>query len=133
MKRLAFIFAIFLLAGSTMGQVRLRAFNAERDGSAVVLQWETEEEVGASKFELFRKSGQSGEFVLVGSADAHGANLQYTIRDTNVYKSPEELIDYKLEVVLGSGLRIQLAELKVNYTPTAIRRSWGSIKAMFQN
>ena len=134
MKQLSFILAIIALTGASLiDEVRLRYFDVEREDNAIVLKWETEVENGARTFELFRKTSQAVEFTLVGSSEAHGVNRPYAYTDTQVYKSPEELIDYKLEVVFNSGLRQVLAERKFNYTPTALRRSWGSIKAMFQD
>ena len=133
MKRLTFILAVLVLAAASIMSVRLRYFNVEADGSVLVLTWETELEQGVRSFELFRKSGQSVDYTLVGSLAAHGVSVPYTIRDTQIYKAPAALLDYKLEAVLESGLRMQLAERKVNYTSTALRRSWGSIKAMFQD
>jgi hypothetical protein len=35
-------------------------------------------------------------------------------------------------VVYSNGLREVLASKSLNYTSTPLRRSWGSIKAMFQ-
>ncbi|MDX1546474.1 MAG: hypothetical protein R3247_05780, partial [Rhodothermales bacterium] len=57
---------------------------------------------------------------------------EYRFVDDQVYKSAAEELDYRLDAVFSNGLRQQVASKKLNYTPTAIRRTWGSIKAMFQ-
>ena len=98
-----------------------------------MLTWETDVEADVQSFELFRKNSQSPTFARVAEVDAHGTGLPYAVRDDGVYKTGSEMIDYRLEVVYSNGLRQHVAEKKVNYTPTAIRRSWGSIKAMFQD
>ena len=114
--------------------VRLKYFDVEHEGGGFAVKWEAEtEEADVRNYELFRKTSYAAEFVLVESRQAHGANQEYVVRDDDVYKNAMDQIDYRLEVVFSNGLRQRLAEKKVNYTPTAIRRSWGSIKAMFQD
>ena len=116
-----------------MMTVRLAYFTVDQDGSAMILSWETEVEAEVRQFELFRKTSQGSEFRLIATQTPHGIGQAYRYRDSQMYRSPASMVDYRLEVVFTSGLRQQLGERKVNYTSTAARRSWGSIKAMFQN
>ena len=124
---------LILLTGAGMVSVQLNYFNAEREGSAIIVTWEAEVEEDVRAYELFRRSSFAGEFTEIASSGPLGVGRQYLVRDDQVYKDAAELVDYRLEVVFTNGLRQRLAEKKVNYTPTAIRRSWGSIKAMFQD
>lgn len=124
--------AVFLVASSFL-TVRLRYFNAEYETGGIVITWEAETESEVKTYELFRKSGQATEFSRIAEISVHGVDTPYTVRDESLYKSPMAIVDYRLEAVLNNGLRQRIAERKVNYTPTAIPRSWGSIKAMFQN
>lgn len=133
MRVLLFLLTGILLIASVSLDVRLRYFNAEYSGAAMVVIWEAEAEPGVRTYELHRKTEQSEQFQLLVELQAHGANTPYTVRDEQVYKSPMAMVDYRLEAVLTNGLRQRVAERKVNYTPTAIPRSWGSIKAMFQD
>lgn len=129
---LFFLAVVFLVASSFLS-VRLRYFNTEFDTGVIIVTWEAEVEAEVSKYELFRKSGQAEDFSIIADISVHGVNTPYKVRDDKVYKSPAATVDYRLEAVLTNGLRQRIAESKVNYTPTAIPRSWGSIKAMFQN
>ncbi len=127
-------FLTILITGAALNDVRLKYFNVEPDGNALAVTWETEQENQVQRFEVFRKAGFDADFVLVGQSNGHGINLQYKVMDDQVYKAgSSDFIDYRLEVVFNSGVRQRLAEKKVNYTSTAIRRSWGSIKAIFQD
>lgn len=128
-----FILAAAFLVASSFLTIRLRYFNTEFDTGVITITWEAEVEVDVSSYELYRKSGQADDFSKVAQVSVHGANSPYTVRDDKIYKSPAAIVDYRLEAVLTNGLRQRIAERKVNYTPTAIPRSWGSIKAMFQN
>ncbi len=129
---LFFLAAIFLVASSFLS-VRLRYFNTEFETGVITVTWEAEAEGDVRTYELFRKSDQADDFSKIADISVHGVNTPYSVRDDKVYKSPAATVDYRLEAVLTNGLRQRIAESKVNYTPTAIPRSWGSIKAMFQN
>ena len=90
-------------------------------------------EDGVARYDLQRRSRFSNDqFVDVTSIVSHGTGKSYRFIDDQVYKSASEQVDYRLEVVYDNGVREQLGIRSVNYTPTAIRRTWGSIKAMFQ-
>jgi len=119
-------------ASKEYSTVTLRYFSVELAGNAFDVSWEAQEEEDVQRYELYRKTSFATEFSQIATRTPHGANIAYRFQDDQVYKSGMDQVDYRLEVVYSSGVRQQLAEKKVNYTPTAIRRSWGSIKAMFQ-
>ena len=135
------VLATLIMGGAFHGEsraqsARVKYFNVERDGNALAITWETEREEHVSVFQVFRKAGFDADFVVVGTSSRHGVDLQYKLVDDQVYKTgggDAAFLDYRLEVVFESGVRQRLAEKKINYTSTAIRRSWGSIKAMFQD
>ena len=129
---LFFLAVVFLVASSFLA-VRLRYFNTEYDTGVITVSWEAEVEADVRTYELYRKSGQAEDFSKIAEITVHGVNTPYSVRDDKIYKSSAATVDYRLEAVLTNGLRQRIAERKVNYTPTAIPRSWGSIKAMFQN
>lgn len=107
-------------------------FNVETSGNDFVLTWETDIEDQVREFELHRRTkSTNNNFVLVDTHAAHGTQRTYSLRDDQVFKAASELIDYRLQAVLGDGSRQVLVVQSVNYTPTAVRRTWGSIKAMF--
>jgi len=112
--------------------VRLSSFSVQPRGDDFEILWQTDLEDGVAGFELHRRtSTTNNEFVLVGAHDAHGVGRTYILRDDKIFKSSSEMIDYRLQAVLTDGSRQVLRIESVNYTPTAIRRTWGSIKAMF--
>ena len=133
MRTLLFSLAALVLIASSSLSVRLRYFTTEYDAGAVVITWETEAETDVSLYQLYRKSDQADSFSRITEIAVHGVDTPYRVRDDRMYKAPATIVEYRLEAVMTSGLRQRIAERKVNYTPTAILRSWGSIKAMFQN
>ena len=127
------LLSIFLVAFS-FKSVQLRYFNTENDAGVILVTWEAEQETDVKTYELFRKPAHGDELVRVAQVSAHGVDEQYSVRDDKIYKSSTfAYVDYRLEAVLNNGERLKVIERQVNYTSTAIRRSWGSIKAMFRN
>lgn len=135
MKRLLlFLVLVLLLAGAGLwtGAVKLSYFEVSREGNNFLITWKAEIEEDVRTYELFRKTSYAAEFASVQALNAHGIGKEYQFKDDQVYKAASEQVDYRLEAVFTNGVRQNVAERKVNYTPTAIRRTWGSIKAMFQ-
>lgn len=126
------VLAVLLTAAFSFDGARLNYFSVEPDGADFVVTWESALEDAVLTYEVQRRSAiTNNEFVQVQSVSAEGAGKTYTVRDNQVYKSSSELVDYRLQAVYTSGARQVLVTRSVNYTPTAIRRTWGSIKAMF--
>lgn len=99
----------------------------------MLVTWQVDTEDEVREYELQRMTRfTNNRFVKVEAFQPHGINKAYIFKDSQVFKASTEQVDYQLEVVYANGLREQLAREQVNYTSTAIRRTWGSIKAMFQ-
>ena len=134
MKGFSLIILLVVLAGAGLGysNVKLNYFNVERQGNAFMITWKAEIEDDVRSYQLYRKTSYAATFSAIHTINAHGIGKEYQFKDDQVYKAASDQVDYRLEVVLANGLRQQVAEKEVNYTPTALRRTWGSIKAMFQ-
>ncbi len=136
MKRLTPVIVCLILltgAGAGFDGVKLAFFKVDSDGRNFTISWQMDQEEGVHEYELQRRTVHTNnEFVKVKAIGAHGTNKPYQFVDDQVFKSASEQVDYRLEVVFNNGLRQILVSKSINYTPTAIRRTWGSIKAMFQ-
>lgn len=122
------------VVAATMGYgVRLSSFDVSPDGRSFAITWQTEAEEEVREFEIMRRTPYSNDqFVRVHALKAHGVGRPYAYRDDQVYKSAADQVDYRLEAVYANGMREVVVSKSLNYTTTAIRRTWGSIKAMFQ-
>ena len=126
---------VLLLTGASMlsGRVQLSAFDIRAEGNDFRISWTTELEEEVRQFELMRRTPNSNDqFVRVFSAPAQGPGLAYGFLDSQVFKSGSDKLDYQLEAVYGNGVREVIRTESMNYTSTAVRRTWGSLKAMFQ-
>lgn len=123
---------VLLLVAASSG-VQLDYFRVEKEESAFVLRWQAENEEGVRHYELYRKTPLSDDrFVRIHTAQPQGEGRPYEFRDTQVFKDASETVTYSLEAVLVEGERLTFEKVSAEYTSTALRRTWGSIKAMFQ-
>lgn len=124
--------ACVLLMGANLAV--LNSFKVEKTNSDLKITWQAEQETGVRQYELFRRSSNSNnQYVKIQkSFPAQGIGRTYTYVDDQVYKNNSQQIGYRLEVVYDNGVRQILRTESVDYTSTAVRRTWGSIKAMFQ-
>jgi hypothetical protein len=129
------LLAVPVLAGAVLfGGADIRQWGVQKEGNDIVVTWQAEMENEVRAYDLHRMTPYSnGEYVLLETMQAHGPGTIYRYRDDQVYKNAADMIDYRLDVVFQDGSRqIGVKSARVDYTSTAVRRTWGSIKAMFQ-
>ncbi|GAC1594667.1 MAG: hypothetical protein NVS3B25_17660 [Hymenobacter sp.] len=119
----------------------LTLFTAAYDGAHVRVEWEVNAETDVTGFELTRKAASETSFTTVTSVVPTGQR-RYQYLDTNVYRagagsggpSAPALgsgpVTYRLTVRGPNGEQSFLTVLAG--TPSAVQRSWGTIKSMFR-
>lgn len=141
MKRIVSIVVLLLVAGwaasfdsaSAQNAARLDFFKVESENNDMIISWLATSETGVERYELQRKTRfTNDQYVVVREFAPKGTGQVYRFLDDQVYKVSTEKVDYRLEVLYKNGERMELAHETINYTPTTVRRTWGSIKAMFQ-
>lgn len=131
---IGFILVLVGISTETSAQdVRLRYFELNREANSFVVTWQAEKEVAVQSYEVYRKTSYSTDFVKIHTVTRLlGPGKEYRYVDDQVYKSASEQVDYQLVAVYTDGNRYFFPAKSIDYTPTAVRRTWGSIKAMFQ-
>jgi hypothetical protein len=136
MKRLSLLTALLLFvtgASFFAPQVKFSAFTVDPQGNDILLTWQVSVEEDVRVYEVQRRSRFSNNtWVKVADVAPRGSGNTYQYRDDQVYKAASEQVDYQVDAVFNDGTRASTAVKQINYTPTAVRRTWGSIKAMFQ-
>ncbi|MDX5349043.1 MAG: hypothetical protein LPK19_17570 [Hymenobacteraceae bacterium] len=109
----------------------LNYFQAGFEGADIKLEWEMGHENGLSRFDVYRKAESETSYKKITTVLPNGAR-RYVIMDTDLYKSNTTAgsISYRLTVWSNSGDMSYYAN--VTQTPSAVQRSWGSIKSMFR-
>lgn len=129
------ILSALLLAttASVFGGAFIESFSGHSDGTNITLEWRTRTESAVDRFEIQRRAGSDGEFTTLATVSPRGANSTYQFVDRAAYKETGTLYVYRLRIVeAGQGPASYSSEVTVSHSVSGVRRTWGSIKAMFR-
>ncbi len=117
-------------------RVDVRRFEVRQESGFVRVTWVAQQEDGVRGYELMRKMAWVEDQYRPATTQlipARGNGSEYQFLDEAVYKQgASDNIYYQLIAVYKDGARETLQERSATYVSTAVRRTWGSIKAMFQ-
>ena len=133
MKHLTCLVLLLSLLTTIAGAeiIRSGSLQANSDGVNVTLRWITDDETSVSRFEVERRGGTDGAFLQIATIDPKGASL-YEYIDNSAFRKATTLYQYRLKIVYSNGATpTYTAILTVSHTVSGVRRTWGSIKAMF--
>jgi hypothetical protein len=133
MYRLAssLIFLLVFMVGTALANVVFSRFDARTEENDIVISWEASVEANVREYVLERRTPFDPQFIEMARVTAHGPNSLYSYRDERVFKVQAEQISYRLRIIDTNNSFVVSDPITVDYTPTAVRRTWGSIKAMF--
>lgn len=123
------IFLIFISA--VYAGAYIDYFQARSEGEDVRLEWKTGEEINLQNFAIERKTPQSS-FTEIAIVNPKGSNSFYSYLDKNAYKSADLLFNYRLKIVDNNNVVSYSSEVTVSHNVSGVKRTWGSIKAMFR-
>ena len=137
MRPRAGLLALLLVLGSVAAAyaATLTLFTAAYSGTVVKVEWEVSNEVDVTGFELARKAATEASYTAVTATAATGQR-RYSYLDANVYRGTGTTgtlggpYTYRLTVRSSAGDQSYLTVLAG--TPSAVQRSWGTIKSMFR-
>jgi hypothetical protein len=117
----------------------LTVFTAAYSGTIVRIDWEVNTETDVTGFELARKGATETSYTVVNTTPATGMR-HYQYLDANVYRTTGGTVPapsagngpytYRL-TVRGPGADQSYLTVLAG-TPSAVQRSWGTIKSMFR-
>lgn len=129
---------LFILAASDVVLVRFNAEVQAGGSNEIQLTWLVSQEVNVEYYVLKRKMSHQSDFQEIATISLSKGRDElegrlYSFIDKNVFKntSSAEPVIYALYCKIGGNQRY-IAQVDVNYSTTTVRRTWGSIKAMFQ-
>ena len=124
------LLSLLLGLANTAGMVQ--SFTASYQGSDVRLEWRVSDAASSANFEIHRKKAGEDSFVKLADVAGTGTDT-YTFTDDNLYKNTDvaqAALSYKLVAKMPNGTEQTITGIDRN--PTAVQRSWGSIKVMFR-
>jgi hypothetical protein len=137
-KILLLFLGFISIAATEVVLVRFNATVQSAGVSEIQLNWVVSMENDVDFYTVKRKMSYQNEFqdlaeiqLSEGTDNLDGKVYLYT--DKNVFKNSAtaEPVIYALYANKNGSSKF-VAQVDVNYTTTAVRRTWGSIKAMFQ-
>lgn len=108
--------------------VTLDQFIVKSEAANVVVNWQITDESSIAEFKLYRKIGE-GAFKMVGIIPSNGIG-NYAYVDDDIFKNDSQILTYELQVMKNN--RLHKFYTTLSHNPTAIQRTWGSIKSMFK-
>ena len=130
-KILIFLFIVLLNGIFANGVTFIDKLTAENDNGNIILRWQTGEEEGLIHFVIQRRN-MNGDYINNGIAVIDpDPDKRYEFIDKGAYKINEEMYIYRLKIVEESGVSYS-EEVTVLTTPSGVKQTWGSIKALFR-
>ena len=129
--KVSYILLVLIFATAIFAGTFLEYFQGRSEGEDVRLEWKTREEVDLQHFKVERKTPQSS-FVEIATIQPKGSNSYYTYLDQSAYKPGDLLFVYRLKIVDSNGQISYSNEVSISHSVSGVKRTWGSIKAMFR-
>lgn len=127
------ITVIFFIASiAAAGNIREGTLQARSDGSNITIQWGSTDESNIREFAIERRSGTVGDFISIAVIAKKGTNSFYEYIDRSAFKSSGTVYQYRVKVVTVSGPAEYSTILTVSHNVSSVKRTWGSLKAMFR-
>ncbi len=115
------------------GVLRDGTFSAVSNGTNITLHWISDDESGVMHYELERKAGINGQFLTLAPVVLRGNNIVYEYVDDSAFRITESVYQYQLKVVFTNGAApVYYGPITVRHDVSSVRKTWGSIKAMFR-
>jgi hypothetical protein len=131
---LFFIAVVISVALAWAGQIRDGSLSANSNGNNITIRWMSEDEAGVARFEIERKSGVNGQFISLAPVTLRGDNSVYEYVDDSAFRVfTESIYQYQIKVIFANGSApVVYGPITVRHDVSTVRRTWGSIKAMFR-
>ena len=125
------IFILLALVSVTFAGAFLNYFQARSEGDNVKIEWNTGEESNINHFSIERKTPQQS-YVEITTLQPKGNNSFYSYVDQSIYKTHDVIFIYRLKIVDNYQAATYSSEVSVSPNISGVKRTWGSIKAMFR-
>jgi uncharacterized membrane protein len=131
MKKTTYIISFIILSALiTYAGVDLLKFSARSQNGNVVVSWQTVTESNLSHFVVERKT-VNGSFMELGNVSPR-SDKNYEYVDQSAFKTSDQLYVYRLKIVDNDGSVSYSEEKAVAHNVSSVKRTWGSIKALFR-
>lgn len=130
MKTRYIIAFVIISAVITFAGADILKFSARSQSGNVVIDWQTITETNVNRFVIERKT-VNGSFIEIGSVNPR-SDKNYEFVDQTAFKDADQLYIYRLKIVDNDGSVSYSEEKAVAHNVSSVKRTWGSIKALFR-
>jgi hypothetical protein len=130
MKLFQILIALSII-GTALAGAFMEYFHARTEGENVKLEWKTGDESNLKNFVIERKTQQSS-YVDLSTITPKGSNSFYTYIDESVYKTSDYVFTYRIRIIDNDQKISYSSEISISPSISGVKRTWGSIKAMFR-
>ncbi|MEW6195077.1 MAG: hypothetical protein AB1521_07985 [Bacteroidota bacterium] len=125
-------FLILLLTVSTVifAGAEIYNFTARSQNGDVIVRWQASSETNIKHYVVERKT-VNGSFVEIGIVQPQSSK-NYEFVDKTAFKGNDVLYVYHLKIVDSDGSASYTWEIAVPHNVSSVKRTWGSIKALFR-
>jgi len=124
-------FVILVVITTAFGGAFLDYFQGRSEGEDIRLEWKTGQENNLDHFAIERRTPQSS-YMEIATIEPKGSNSIYYYIDQSAYKTTDIIFVYRLKIVDNDNQLSYSSEVTVSHNVSGVRRTWGSIKAMFR-
>ncbi len=126
------IILLFLVIFSTaFATAYIYDVQGRSESGDVKIHWRTQSETSLDHFAIERKSGE-GSYIEIGTVQPTGDNSVYDFIDRSAYKSNDIYFTYQIKIVDKNQQISYSKEITVAPLVSGVKRTWGSIKALFR-
>ena len=112
--------------------IKSTSLQASSDGVNITVRWITEDESNVTRFEVERRTDNDAAYTSIATLDPKGPSL-YEYIDRSVFRKTATIYHYRIKISFANGAApVYTIDLPVSHTVSGVRRTWGSIKAMFR-
>ncbi len=129
--KLFILIILFTLYSLVTAGAFIEYFTATSNGENIVLNWQTGRETNLQKFVILRGKDKNNLVELLDVV-AKGDFSTYNFVDENAYKTSESFYVYQLKIVDKDGNVSYSGYASVTHNVSGVKRTWGSIKALFR-
>jgi hypothetical protein len=130
-NRFTVIFIILAVVSTAIAGALLDYFHAQNEGDDIRLEWKTTTEINIAHFIIQRRTPDS-DFIDLATVNPKGNNSVYSYLDQATYKMTDLVFVYRLKIADNDGSLSYSNEVSVSPDISGVKRTWGSIKAMFR-
>lgn len=130
---IVFLLLVSFVAIAAASPIRDGSLSAISDGVSITIRWLSEDETSVLRYEIERKAGVNGQFIPLAAMSLRGNNSSYEYVDDSAFRLTESIYQYQVKVVFNNGSApVYYGPITVRHDVSSVRRTWGSIKAMFR-